>query len=100
MSGKKRVVIGLLGSVLDSGFHEARWKRWRPTISLCQHADLPIDRFELIYDPKFNDTARAIMADIPRVSAATEVRGTTAIVARSVGFRGSVCCAARLRTGL
>jgi transcriptional regulatory protein RtcR len=76
MTTKKRVVIGLLGSVLDSGFHEERWKRWRPTISLCKHADLPIDRFELIYDPKFNDTARAIMADIPRVSAATEVRGT------------------------
>ena len=76
MSGKKRVVIGLLGSVLDSGFHEERWKRWRPTISLCKHADLPIDRFELIYDPKFNDMAGAVMADIPRVSSATEVRGT------------------------
>ena len=76
MTSKKQVVIGLLGSVLDSGFHEERWKRWRPTISLCKHADLPIDRFELIYDPKFNDTAGAVMADIPRVSAATEVRGT------------------------
>lgn len=76
MRPKKQVVIGLLGSVLDSGFHEERWKRWRPTISLCKHADLPIDRFELIYDPRFNDMAGAIMADIPRVSAATEVRGT------------------------
>lgn len=74
---KKRVVIGLLGSVLDSGFHEERWKRWRPTISLCKHRDrLPIDRFELIYDSKFTDTARAVMADIPRVSPATQVRGT------------------------
>jgi len=76
MNSKKQVVIGLVGSVLDSGFHEERWKRWRPTISLCKHADLSIDRFELIYDPKFTDTAKAVMADIPRVSAATEVRGT------------------------
>jgi transcriptional regulatory protein RtcR len=77
MITKKRVVIGLLGSVLDSGFHEERWKRWRPTISLCKHAELlPVDRFELIYDPKFTDTAKAVMADIPRVSTTTEVRGT------------------------
>ncbi len=77
MNTKKRVVIGLLGSVLDSGFHQERWNRWRPTISLCKHGDLPIDRFELIYDPKFKDLAGVIMADIPRVSPATEVRGIT-----------------------
>src|SRR6516162_7300917 len=76
MPPKKQVVIGLLGSVLDSGFHEERWRRWRPTISLCKHAALPIDRFEFIYDPKFQDTATVVMADIPRVSAGTEVRGT------------------------
>lgn len=76
MTAKKRVVIGLLGTVLDSGFHEERWKRWRPTISLCKHADWRVDRFELIYDPKFHDMAHAVMADIPRVSPATEVRGT------------------------
>jgi transcriptional regulatory protein RtcR len=76
MITKKRVVIGLLGSVLDSGFHQERWQKWRPTISLCKHADLPIDRVELIYDPKFKDLASLIMADIPRTSPATEVNGT------------------------
>jgi transcriptional regulatory protein RtcR len=76
MNGKKQVVVGLLGSVLDSGFHQERWQKWRPTVSLCKHADLPIDRLELIYDPKFKDMASVVMADIPRVSAATEVRGT------------------------
>ncbi len=70
------MAIGLLGSVLDTGFHEERWKRWRPTVSLCKHPELPIDRFELIYDPRFTDTARAVMADIPRVSPSTEVKGT------------------------
>ena len=76
MNRKKQVVIGLLGSVLDSGFHQERWNKWRPTISLCKQAELPVDRFELIFDPKFQDTANLVMADIPRVSPATEVRGT------------------------
>ena len=76
MSAKKRVVIGLLGSVLDSGFHQERWNKWRPTVSLCKHSDLPVDRLELIFDPMFQDTANVVMADIPRVSAGTEVRGT------------------------
>jgi len=77
MNTKKRVVIGLLGSVLDSGFHQERWNKWRPTLSICKHTDLPIDRFELIYDPKFKDLANVVMADIPRVSPSTEVKGTT-----------------------
>jgi transcriptional regulatory protein RtcR len=76
MNAKKRVVIGLLGSVLDSGFHQERWNKWRPSISLCKHADLPIGRFELIYDPKFKDMANVVMADISRVSANTEVKGS------------------------
>jgi transcriptional regulatory protein RtcR len=76
MNVKKQVVIGMLGSVLDSGFHQERWHKWRPTISLCKHAELPVDRFDLIFDPKFQDLANLIMADIPRVSASTEVRGT------------------------
>jgi transcriptional regulatory protein RtcR len=76
MNQKKRVVIGLLGSVLDSGFHQERWQKWRPTIALCKHTELPVDRFELIYDPKFKDLANVVMADIPRVCPTTEVRGT------------------------
>ena len=77
MNSKKRVVIGLLGSVLDSGFHRERWHKWRPTVSLCQHPELPVDRFELIYDPKFQDLANVVTSDIPRVSPATVVRGVT-----------------------
>src|SRR5580698_3001782 len=76
MKSKKQVVIGLLGSVLDSGFHQERWNKWRPTISLCKHMALPIARFELIYDPKFQDMANLVMADIPRASAETAVKGT------------------------
>lgn len=75
MRVKKQVILGLLGSVLDSGFHQERWTKWRPTVSLCRHPELPIDRFEVIYDPKFQDTANVVLADMTRSSPSTEVRG-------------------------
>lgn len=70
------MVIGLLGSVLDSGFHEERWNRWRPTVSLCRHNDLPVSRFELIHLKAHQDTARCVAADIQRGCPDTEVRLT------------------------
>jgi transcriptional regulatory protein RtcR len=76
MPTRKQVVIGLLGSVLDSGFHEERWKRWRPTVSLCKHEDLPIARFELIHLKEHVDTARCVAADIARVCPSAEARLT------------------------
>ena len=71
---RKTVVIGVLGTVLDSGFHQQRWSKWRPTVSLCQHPDLVIHRFELLYPPSHLHMARAVAADIQRVSPETEVR--------------------------
>jgi len=70
---KKTVVLGILGSVLDSGFHQERWKKWRPTVSLCQHEDLVVHRFELLHQSAHLDTARCVAADIRRVSPETEV---------------------------
>jgi transcriptional regulatory protein RtcR len=71
---RKRVIIGLLGSVLDSGFHQERWRKWRPTVSLCQQAELPIARFELLHLKAHEDIARCVAADIKRISPDTEVR--------------------------
>lgn len=71
---KKTVVLGTLGSVLDSGFHNERWQKWRPTVSLCQHEDLVVSRFELLHQPSHLDIARCVAADIARVSPETEVR--------------------------
>ena len=62
--------------MLDSGFHEERWKRWRPTVSLCKHADLPVARYELIHLKAHQDIARCVAADIKRVSPTTEARLT------------------------
>ncbi len=76
MNARPTVVIGLLGSVLDSGFHEERWKKWRPSVSLTQHSDLPIARFELIHLVQHEHIARCVAADIARVSPKTEVKLT------------------------
>lgn len=46
---KRRVVIGVLGTVLDKrGKRHNRFRKWRPTVALCQQADFPVDRLELI----------------------------------------------------
>ncbi len=71
---KKTVVLGILGSVLDAGFHQERWQKWRPSVSLCQHEDLVVSRFELLHLPPHKDIARCVAADIGRVSPETEVR--------------------------
>jgi transcriptional regulatory protein RtcR len=74
MSTLKSVVLGILGNVLDSGFHQERWNKWRPTVSLCRHPDLVIDRVELMHHTAHRDIAQCVAADIGRVSAGTEVR--------------------------
>jgi transcriptional regulatory protein RtcR len=71
---KKTVVIGLLGTVLDIGHGENRWQRWRPSVALCQHEDLLVDRFELLCDQKFASLSGQVVADIGVVSPETTVR--------------------------
>jgi len=71
---KRTVVIGLFGPTLDGGDRPDRWERWRPSVSLCQHEDLIIDRFELLHQKRYEDQATGIAADIRSVSPETEVR--------------------------
>ncbi|MBC7978715.1 MAG: sigma 54-interacting transcriptional regulator [Myxococcales bacterium] len=71
---KNIVVIGLLGTTVDRGGRGDRWQRWRPTVSICQHAELPIDRFELLVPAREHTLATLITADIAQVSPHTEVR--------------------------
>ncbi|HCC7982202.1 TPA: sigma 54-dependent transcriptional regulator, partial [Citrobacter freundii] len=50
---KRRVVIGVLGTVLDKrGKRANRFKKWRPTVGLCQQPDFPVDRLELLHQPR------------------------------------------------
>jgi transcriptional regulatory protein RtcR len=73
MSRRKTVVVGLLGPTLDLGKQANRWDRWRPSVALCQHEDLRVDRFELLFQPRWTALARTVTEDIARVSPETEV---------------------------
>lgn len=70
---KKKVVIGLLGPILDSGKEPKRWERWRPTVSLCQHEEFLVNRFDLIYQRRYASLLKRIIGDIRQVSPETEV---------------------------
>jgi transcriptional regulatory protein RtcR len=74
MPAKPLVVLGMLGANLDKGRTAARWEHWRPSVALCQHEDLVVDRFELLHQPSFADLADVVLKDIHRVSPETEVR--------------------------
>jgi transcriptional regulatory protein RtcR len=65
--------VGLLGPTLDMGKGPNRWDRWRPTVSVCQHDDLLVDRFELLHQRRYAGLARTITEDILRVSPETQV---------------------------
>lgn len=71
---RKRVVIGLLGPTLDAGKGQGRWKRWRPTVALCQHEGLRIDRLELLYQRAFTPLCDVVAEDLRQVSPETQVR--------------------------
>ncbi|RQP22496.1 RNA repair transcriptional activator RtcR [Piscinibacter terrae] len=71
---KKTIVIGFLGTQLDSGQGAGRWEKWRPTISLVQHEDTLIHRLELLYTPRHQALAELLKKDIAASSPDTEVR--------------------------
>jgi transcriptional regulatory protein RtcR len=68
------VVLGLLGSTLDGGTGGNRWNRWRPTVSICQHDDFLVKRFELLFQPPFEELAHTVARDLVQVSPETQVR--------------------------
>ncbi len=67
-------MIGLVGSVLDAGFAEKRWEKWRPTVAIGQHDDLQIDRLELLHQPKDGRLLTTVVEDFHQVSPETAVR--------------------------
>ena len=70
---KKNVVIGFMGTQLDSGQGAGRWEKWRPTISLVQHEDTLIDRLELLYPTRYEALAQTLLRDVANVSPDTVV---------------------------
>ena len=72
---KKTVAIGLYGTTLDRTSAKAeRWERWRPSLALCQHDDLLIDRFELLVQADFLPAAEKLAIDLRAVAPETELR--------------------------
>ncbi|WP_026261748.1 RNA repair transcriptional activator RtcR [Kiloniella laminariae] len=71
---KKLVIIGFLGTTLDTGAKDKRWERWRPSVALCQQPGLSVDRLELIRGGRSANLARSIIQDIAEVSPHTKVR--------------------------
>ena len=68
---KPIVVVGFIGTQLDSGTGPARWEKWRPTVALTQHEDRVIARMELLYTARHRRLAELIQADIAAVSPET-----------------------------
>ena len=71
---RRQVVLGILGTRLDSGKSESRWNQWRPSVALCQHEELLVQRLELIHQPAEQGQAELVAADVRSVSPETEVR--------------------------
>lgn len=64
----KTVAISILGTSLDKrDVRDNRWTKWRPTVSMCQHDDLLIDRLELLLRPEYQPLADQVIKDIARV---------------------------------
>ena len=68
------VVFGVYGSTLDAGGREKRWERWRPSVALCRHEDLVVDRFEFLHTRGHKKGASLVANDIEQISPETEVR--------------------------
>jgi transcriptional regulatory protein RtcR len=67
---KPTVVIGLLATQ-----HDRRDSKWRPSVALCSQPDLlPVNRFELLYQPKYQELAQQVQEDINAASPKTKVR--------------------------
>ena len=73
MENKKQVAVSFLGTVLDSGFGQGRWHKWRPNVAMNQRHDFHLDRMELFYAEKYRELADHVKADIQDVSPHTAV---------------------------
>jgi transcriptional regulatory protein RtcR len=74
MDKPQRVVLGLLGTVLDAGIKADRWQLWRPSVAICRQPDFIVNRFDLLHEKREAALANVVVADIQSVSPETDVR--------------------------
>ncbi|NQX80277.1 MAG: sigma 54-interacting transcriptional regulator [Hyphomicrobiaceae bacterium] len=68
------VVISFIGTTLDGSTKDLkRWQKWRPTVSLCQHEDVLVNRLELLISDKDQALADMLIKDIKQISPETKV---------------------------
>lgn len=68
------VVVGILGSRLDhGGLGKRRWERWRPSLALLMHPEMPVDEFILIYLAEDEALARVTLSDMAEISPHTRL---------------------------
>jgi transcriptional regulatory protein RtcR len=73
---RKKVVIGFLGTKLDSGLTEKRWERWRPTVALFGHDKFVPDAIELLtFNGDYQPLVERVTSDIQSLK--PEARVTT-----------------------
>lgn len=68
-----KTIIGFLGPTLDAGLGKKRWRRWRPSVSVCMHEEMRVDRYILIYQSKYESLLNVVMSDIQELSPHTEI---------------------------
>jgi len=68
-----KVVIGFLGSTLDRRGTATRWEAWRPSVGMCQHENLLVSRFHLLYPGRDKALAEQVRNDIAAISPETDV---------------------------
>jgi len=67
------IVFSLFDPELDGGDPSDHQNHWRPTVSLLSHADLPIDRLELLVQRQHIEMARIAIADMVACSPETRI---------------------------
>ena len=71
---KKNVIIGFYGNTKDRSVKGGeRWERWRPTLSLFEHEDFLVDRFEMLLNGPLDESAVRLVSDIRNISPETEI---------------------------
>lgn len=73
---KKKVILGFLGTTLDTGSSEKRWEKWRPTVALFMHPQFQPARAELLFTKlEQQGLAQQVASDICHLAPHVEVNG-------------------------
>lgn len=85
---RKTVVIGFLGTKLDSGLTEKRWERWRPTVALFGHESFVPDELELLtFNGDYPPLVEQVTADVLSLKPDVRVRAHNLAVTDAWNFQ-------------